>query len=50
MFYSMSGELGTYDIVAGNQGDRNDLNLWYNGDDLVCSAPVPFSFVSTSVT
>ena len=31
----MSGELGSYDIVVGNMGDRNDLNLWWQGGDLV---------------
>ena len=25
----MSGELGFYDIVVGNMGDRNDLALWW---------------------
>ena len=34
----MSGELGTYDIVVGNQGDRNNLDLWYNGGSLVRSS------------
>jgi beta-glucosidase len=33
----MSGELGFYDIVAGNMGDRNDLKLWSAGDSLVQS-------------
>ncbi|KAF8881940.1 glycoside hydrolase family 3 protein [Gymnopilus junonius] len=32
---AMSGELGTYAIVDGNMGDRNDLNLWFSGSDLV---------------
>lgn len=32
---AMSGELGFYDIVVGNQGDRNDLNLWWKGGSLV---------------
>ena len=32
---SMSGELGAYDTVDGNMGDRNDLNLWFSGSDLV---------------
>ncbi|KAH0583304.1 putative beta-glucosidase L [Termitomyces sp. J132] len=32
---AMSGELGFYTIVAGNQGDRNDLDLWYQGSSLV---------------
>lgn len=31
----MSGELGFYDIVVGNQGDRNDLALWFKGGSLV---------------
>ena len=31
----MSGELGAYDIVVGNMGDRNDLELWYKGGSLV---------------
>jgi hypothetical protein len=31
----MSGELGFYDVVVGNMGDRNDLNLWYKGGSLV---------------
>ncbi|KAF8638262.1 hypothetical protein AX17_002284 [Amanita inopinata Kibby_2008] len=32
---AMSGELGFYHIVVGNMGDRNDLNLWYQGGSLV---------------
>jgi beta-glucosidase len=32
---AMSGELGFYDIVVGNMGDRNDLELWYKGGNLV---------------
>ncbi|KAG5338889.1 hypothetical protein C0989_005662 [Termitomyces sp. Mn162] len=32
---AMSGELGFYTILAGNQGDRNDLDLWYQGSSLV---------------
>ncbi|KAJ7917186.1 glycoside hydrolase family 3 protein [Mycena leptocephala] len=32
---AMSGELGAYDIVVGNMGDRNDLNLWWKGGSLV---------------
>ena len=36
----MSGELGAYDVVNGNEGDRNDLDLWYKGGSLV-SAYVP---------
>lgn len=32
----MSGELGFYTVVEGNQGDRNDLNLWWKGGSLVC--------------
>jgi hypothetical protein len=31
----MSGELGTYKIVVGNMGDRNNLDLWYKGGSLV---------------
>jgi beta-glucosidase len=31
----MSGELGFYTVVVGNMGDRNDLNLWWQGDNLV---------------
>ena len=31
----MSGELGFYDIVAGNMGDRNDLTLWWNGGGMI---------------
>ncbi|KAG6888324.1 hypothetical protein C0995_009191 [Termitomyces sp. Mi166 len=32
---AMSGELGAYDVVNGNQGDRNNLDLWYKGGSLV---------------
>ncbi|KAJ7257802.1 glycoside hydrolase family 3 protein [Mycena rebaudengoi] len=32
---AMSGELGAYDVVVGNMGDRNDLDLWYKGGSLV---------------
>lgn len=32
---AMSGELGFYDTVEGNQGDRNDLNFWWKGGSLV---------------
>ncbi|KAF8069314.1 glycoside hydrolase family 3 protein [Lyophyllum atratum] len=32
---AMSGELGAYDTVVGNQGDRNDLDLWWKGGSLV---------------
>ncbi|KAF7349862.1 Glycoside hydrolase family 3 protein [Mycena venus] len=32
---AMSGELGAYDTVVGNMGDRNDLALWYKGGSLV---------------
>ncbi|KAK7038385.1 glycoside hydrolase family 3 protein [Favolaschia claudopus] len=32
---AMSGELGFYQSVNGNQGDRNDLELWFAGSDLV---------------
>jgi len=42
----MSGELGFYAIVEGNMGDRNDLNLWYDGSSLVCvSIPFPLAFL-----
>lgn len=34
-FHSMSGELGSYTIVVGNEGDRNDLALWFKGGSLV---------------
>ncbi|CAK5269088.1 unnamed protein product [Mycena citricolor] len=30
-----SGELGAYTIVVGNEGDRNDLNLWYKEGSLI---------------
>ena len=33
--YSMSGELGIYDIVVGNMGDRNDLTLWWGGGSMI---------------
>ncbi|PFH53038.1 glycoside hydrolase family 3 protein [Amanita thiersii Skay4041] len=32
---AMSGELGLYDTVVGNMGDRNDLDLWFKGGSLV---------------
>ncbi|KAF9453634.1 glycoside hydrolase family 3 protein [Macrolepiota fuliginosa MF-IS2] len=32
---AMSGELGFYDTVVGNQGDRNDLALWFKGGSLI---------------
>ncbi|KAJ7688805.1 glycoside hydrolase family 3 protein [Mycena rosella] len=32
---AMSGELGFYDTVVGNMGDRNDLDLWTKGGSLV---------------
>lgn len=32
---AMSGELGFYTTVVGNQGDRNDLDLWWKGGSLV---------------
>lgn len=31
----MSGELGFYDIVVGNMGDRNDLALWWSGSSMI---------------
>jgi len=31
----MSGELGLYDVVAGNMGDRNDLALWWGGGSMI---------------
>ncbi|KAJ7627784.1 glycoside hydrolase family 3 protein [Mycena polygramma] len=32
---AMSGELGFYQVVDGNEGDRNDLELWFDGSTLV---------------
>ncbi|KAE9394948.1 glycoside hydrolase family 3 protein [Gymnopus androsaceus JB14] len=32
---AMSGELGFYQIVDGNEGDRNDLDLWFKGGSLI---------------
>ncbi|KAJ7183523.1 glycoside hydrolase family 3 protein [Mycena filopes] len=32
---AMSGELGLYQSVDGNEGDRNDLELWFDGSTLV---------------
>jgi beta-glucosidase len=32
---AMSGELGFYDVVEGNMGDRNDLALWWKGGSMV---------------
>ncbi|GJJ13771.1 hypothetical protein Clacol_008028 [Clathrus columnatus] len=32
---AMSGELGAFQEVNGNFGDRNNMNLWYNGDKLI---------------
>ncbi|KAF4587087.1 hypothetical protein EYR40_011108 [Pleurotus pulmonarius] len=32
---AMSGELGFYDVVVGNMGDRNDLDLWFKGGSLI---------------
>ncbi|KAK0199460.1 glycoside hydrolase family 3 protein [Desarmillaria ectypa] len=32
---AMSGELQAFELVNGNMGDRNDLDLWYNGSSLV---------------
>lgn len=31
----MSGELGSYTFVVGNEGDRNDLDLWYKGGSMI---------------
>lgn len=31
----MSGELGFYDVVVGNTGDRNDLALWWKGGSMI---------------
>jgi beta-glucosidase len=35
MVLRRSGELGIYDVVEGNMGDRNDLDLWWKGGSLV---------------
>ncbi|KAJ7268203.1 glycoside hydrolase superfamily [Mycena haematopus] len=32
---AMSGELGFYQIVDGVEGDRNDLELWFDGATLI---------------
>jgi len=32
---AMSGELGIFQNVNGNFGDRNDLDLWFNGGAMV---------------
>lgn len=32
---AMSGEIGAFQEVDGNFGDRDDMNLWYDGDELV---------------
>ncbi|KAF7341180.1 Glycoside hydrolase family 3 protein [Mycena venus] len=32
---AMSGELGFYQSVNGNEGDRNDMELWFDGSTLV---------------
>ncbi|KAF9653741.1 glycoside hydrolase family 3 protein [Thelephora ganbajun] len=32
---AMSGELGLYDVVVGNMGDRNDLALWWGGGSMI---------------
>ena len=40
VLYRMSGELGSYNVVVGNMGDRNDLKLWYDGDNLVSFDPL----------
>lgn len=49
-FNSMSGELGFYDTVVGNQGDRNDLDLWYKGGSLVCyvTSSLPAIYLPTT--
>lgn len=46
----MSGELGFYDTVVGNQGDRNDLDLWYKGGSLVCcvTSSLPTIYLPTT--
>jgi len=31
----MSGELGFYNVVVGNMGDRNDLALWWGGSSMI---------------
>jgi len=31
----MSGELGLYNTVVGNMGDRNDLTLWWGGSSMI---------------
>lgn len=33
--------------VEGNKGDRNDLNLWHNGDNLVSDEISEFNFYLT---
>ncbi|KAL1689315.1 glycoside hydrolase family 3 protein [Schizophyllum commune] len=35
MANAMSGEMGFYQFVEGNQGDRNDLALWYKGGSMI---------------
>ncbi|KAJ6462450.1 glycoside hydrolase family 3 protein [Mycena sanguinolenta] len=32
---AMSGELGFYQVVDGVEGDRNDLELWFDGSALI---------------
>ncbi|KAJ7473766.1 glycoside hydrolase family 3 protein [Mycena galericulata] len=32
---AMSGELGFYQSVNGNEGDRNDMEIWFSGSTLV---------------
>ncbi|KAJ3517116.1 hypothetical protein NLJ89_g706 [Agrocybe chaxingu] len=32
---AMSGELGFYNVVHGNMGDRNDLALWWKGGSMI---------------
>ncbi|KIY53470.1 glycoside hydrolase family 3 protein [Fistulina hepatica ATCC 64428] len=35
LVFANGGELGFYDIVDGNEGDRNDMNLWWKGGSLL---------------
>jgi len=32
---AMSGELGFYQVVDGNEGDRNDMEIWFSGSTLI---------------